>query len=332
MKCASHFTLRDLSDALENAPQACDVIVETRESQCSKLISAYKLKLKQAVWLLNTATSDCVQYNNWKERVSINWYGDSEAVSEIQAMIRRAEGNFKPSHRDLFYTKDLTKKSEEGCEHLRLLPEVGAKHNTELRNVTNELSKLSTELVARKRGLRFFKVVRQIQQLSAQLRVGEVDYGCTCSKCGSTKINIGQARVLSLCGHVLCEPCLSEEHVNESACPVSDCNGINKDYQIVPAVELGVEDTRSRIGQHWGKKLEDIIELINSIPENDQVLLFVQFDDLTKTIEKAFKKKISYASLTDSKSSKDLEEFKESTAKEIKVLILNIGDASAAGR
>src|ERR1700722_10335666 len=51
MKCASHFTVDDLSKNFENAPEACDVIVKLRQSQYEALTADFKKKLKQAEWL-----------------------------------------------------------------------------------------------------------------------------------------------------------------------------------------------------------------------------------------------------------------------------------------
>jgi SNF2 family DNA or RNA helicase len=148
--------------------------------------------------------------------------------------------------------------------------------------------------------------------------------------------------VLSGCGHPVCNDCLDKHHTihrgNSTAaetCPTKGCGAINKTYQIIGAAELGVEDVSPNRNRHYGKKIEDIVHLLQHIPVDDQVLLFVQFPDLMGKIASALKDNgISVASLQSSAdASKTLESFQDEKGRDKKkVLILNIGDASAAGR
>jgi SNF2 family DNA or RNA helicase len=284
---------------------------------------------------------DCVQYNNWKARVRINWFGDLDTMKDIWIMIQHAQRSFKDWHGDLFYVHTDEEKKVDGFKLHKIFPEPGQNHNTELRNVTNQLSKLSTELVARRRGLRFFKVVRHIQQISANIRLEASDDECVCSKCGNTDVPTSSASVLSLCGHVLCKDCVSN-HGKDTECPTLGCNAVNKDYQIVQAAELGVEDITTLTGEHYGKKIENIIDLIKKVPKDDQVIVFVQFSDLMDKIEAAIEKEnISIVALgkkveKGQKLRSDatlLDDYKKDvSASKKKVLLLNIGNASAAGR
>jgi hypothetical protein len=205
-----------------------------------------------------------------------------------------------------------------------------------LRDVTNDLRKLSSELVSRKRCLRFFQCVRNIQNLSTALRNNKLSTaGCSCSKCEKNLLP-HKASVLSQCGHTICKECANTYMDRQDDCPISACNAVNKTYQVIPAPELGIEDDRTRVGRHYGKKLEDIIHLIKRIPRDEQVLLFVQFTDLAKTIISALEDhKITYLALAElGNASKKLTEFQMNTdvLTKKKVLLLNMGDASAAGR
>ncbi len=206
-----------------------------------------------------------------------------------------------------------------------------------LRDVTNDLRKLSTELVNRRRCLRFFECVRKLQRLYSSNRESQpLANECSCSKCGATNIGPEELSILSQCGHAICSHCLELRQNRQDDCLVPGCNAVNKAYQVIKAPELGVEDDRTRVGRHYGKKVEDIVQLIKTIPQDDQVLLFVQFVDLMNTITSAMKENsITYSALGESNdASNELTDFQTNLdiATKKKVLILNIGDASAAGR
>jgi hypothetical protein len=395
MKCASHFTLDNLSKNFENAPEACDVIVKLRQSQCDALIADFKQKLKQAEWLKKACSTVVRQYLLWKGHVNSNQFGDIGVMEEIRSMMKEAELGYDKKHWVEFYVtpeekakienvanaakakkkKGKGKKSAQTtdsdedsitdnnselaeCEGLddeedvshhtksdtrRLKPEgLDSQKNMEcaalaLRDVTNDLRKLSTELVNRRRCLRFFEYVRNLQRLYSSTRGDKLMANeCYCSKCGATDLSPEAVSILSQCGHAICNNCLDLQVNHQDECLVMGCNAVNKAYQVIKAPELGVEDDRTRVGRHYGKKLEEIVQLIKKIPENDQVLLFVQFVDLMNKIASAMKENgITYSALGENgDASKELTEFQTNfdNATKKKVLILNIGDASAAGR
>jgi hypothetical protein len=112
-----------------------------------------------------------------------------------------------------------------------------------LRDVTNELRKLSTELVSRKRCLRFFKSVRNIQILSTAIRNNEpAAQGCSCSMCRTKNLQTQAISILSQCGHNICKSCVTSHMNRQDDCPAPGCNAVNKGYQVIAAPELGVED------------------------------------------------------------------------------------------
>ena len=109
---------------------------------------------------------------------------------------------------------------------------------------------------------------------------------------------------------------------------VQGCNAAAQSHQVGNACELGEEDPVPGEGRQYGKKLEDVITLIKSIPEDDQVLLFVQFDDLMEKIASALRyHKISHYAITE-KSTRPavswVTDFQQNkTDKKKKVLVLN---------
>lgn len=234
---------------------------------------------------------------------------------------------------------------------LPLLPE-GRNGNVEfahtaLRDVTNTLRKTVVEYVARQRCLRFFHSVKALQNYAQSIKAESSDpdtvtEGVQCSAC-SEFFDPGALFVLSGCGHIACGPC-HEVHqvtnINNQAifeeCLIPGCKAVNKSFQVIPATDLMISDPSSeeaREGKFYGKKIDDIIDLIQRIPKGEQTILFVQFGDLMNKIMRAFRDKgISKLSLDEGDPAKILTEFQTETGpKAARVLVLNIGDASAAG-
>ncbi|OBT84724.1 hypothetical protein VE02_06091 [Pseudogymnoascus sp. 03VT05] len=382
MKCASHFTLDELHDGLNNAPDACAVIVGIRNKQLDALEIDLNKTLRQAEYLHLSCEDPCDQYVSLKRQVASNHYGDVDACNAISMAMKEAakrsshddweefymtqeerdivlasEARGKPGAKKAKATKKRKRADSESDgissadapeDTQKLLPLLPYGRNgnieyahTALRDVTNVLRKMVIEYVSRKRCLRFFDYVRNLQKHYTNLRLGnEAGAGCTCSKCEKTGLSPEEISILSQCGHTACDSCRAKHEkmfynnlAAKEECLVVGCSAINKQWQVIKAPELGVEDDSTRKGRHYGKKIEDIISLVKNIPDTEQVLLFVQFTDLLDKIIGAFKDKgITYLSLDRGDPAKTLTKFQTETGKEkSKVLILNIGDASAAG-
>lgn len=221
----------------------------------------------------------------------------------------------------------------------RIYPAGEAAIKMQLRVVTNDLQKLSTALVKRHRCFRFLQNVRDLQDLYTKLRKGRgLGNGCRCQSCRKESLLPEQVSILIECGHTVCNGCL-ETYADREECLVQGCLAINKSYQVINAPELCVPDENTRTKNYCGKKLEEVHRLIKNIPEHEQVLLFVQFSDLMEKVIHGFKEnKITYSVLEQKQkqkrdSSNILNEFQTETGpKKKKVLVMNIGDASAAGR
>jgi SNF2 family DNA or RNA helicase len=118
----------------------------------------------------------------------------------------------------------------------------------------------------------------------------------------------------------------------------------------VKADTLGVDDeARDGRGKHYGKKLEQVMELIKcgfyqiaffdsnrlyskTLPKDERVLIFVQFPDLMKKVAEALKDNgVKFLEIKGSASakSKSLESFQQNSKE--RVLLLNLMDESASG-
>jgi hypothetical protein len=129
------------------------------------------------------------------------------------------------------------------------------------REATHVIRALVKELVGRVRSLRFFTVVRDVQK---ERESGD-KLEFSCPACGREGLGVDDVAVLSTCGHVGCTTCVSK-HCEKEECVYAEsgkCNAAARMLNVVRASTLGVDDAeRDGKGKHYGKKLEQVIHLI----------------------------------------------------------------------
>ncbi|KAK7025211.1 helicase C-terminal domain-containing protein [Favolaschia claudopus] len=314
LKRCSHF---DLETENENAMKACDVIVRERQTQLdeckAELLEAVKESVKTEIAIGNVPDESI--FSIWIRSSRENGVDDAEASDMIRDILDEADVDSiskKKSRKSMELTKSV---KDDIWDH---------------REATHEIRRLSKELVGRVRSLRFFTAVRDLQKES------EVPMDVSCVACGRKSIPIAEVSVLSSCGHMGCSECVrtwadKEECVyRESGGCISAARALN----IVKADTLGIDDVaRDGRGKHYGKKLEQVIELIKKkVPEDERVLVFVQFPDLMKKVADALSaNKVKFLEIKGSASakSKSLESFQQNSKE--RVLLLNLMDESASG-
>lgn len=202
-----------------------------------------------------------------------------------------------------------------------------------LRILTGHLRVLARELVSRVRALRFLKTVKKLQIWQSE----EGGEAVQCQSCpeptpARQDPNPSDIRVLGLCGHVACMRCLIRQDRN-GHCLVENCKAPAEEHHIHPAEDFNRKDD---LNVRYGAKLDAIIDLIKSIPEADQVLLFVQFEDLMRSVARALDEEdITYYAIYNSQSKNAGEEMdlfqQDVSDQRRKVLVLNPSNESAAG-
>ncbi|KAI8823181.1 uncharacterized protein EV422DRAFT_394885 [Fimicolochytrium jonesii] len=166
----------------------------------------------------------------------------------------------------------------------------------DLREVVHKLRRLVKELVGRVRSLRYFKLVRDLQKTRKNGKDGDATprycHGENCLGANGVKpmetegkIPLDKLAVLSCCGHVGCEPCL-RHHAGKQECPVAGCEVPVRLSNVVLAKTIGHEKEDEELTP-FGKKLSELVKLINGFPEDDRVLVFIQFDDLMGRVGEA---------------------------------------------
>ncbi|KAF7370517.1 Helicase C-terminal domain-containing protein [Mycena sanguinolenta] len=313
LKRCSHF---DLDTENENAMKACDVIVRERTNQLddceAELLKAIKAGVKREISLGNVPEESI--FSIWVRSSKETGVDDADASEIIRKMLGEAD------------VDSISKKSRKSVELTSKVKDAIWEH----REATHEIRRLCKELVGRVRSLRFFTAVRDLQKE----REDPMDVSCVA--CGREKIPIEEVSVLSSCGHMGCSECVrncadKEECVHRQS---GDCISAARALNIVKADTLGVDDeARDGRGKHYGKKLEQVMELIKkNIPKDERVLIFVQFPDLMKKVAEALKDNgIKFLEIKGSASakSKSLESFQQDSKE--RVLLLNLMDESASG-
>ncbi len=210
--------------------------------------------------------------------------------------------------------------------------EDNAKITAALRAQADHLQILTRELVARDRALRFLENACFLQD--------SVSQGSTlpaCAKCKKSAQQASDLYILGSCGHIGCGKCLNSR--DDDMCilhtgPDKSCDASAQEHTLTSAAELAPD--RNEKECFYGSKLDEIIRLIKyEIPEDEQVLLFVQFDDLMSKISEAFEKEGIRSHAINGNSAnilRNVTDFQNNkTESKKKVMLLNSSNETAAG-
>jgi hypothetical protein len=279
LKRCSHF---DLEATKENAMKACESIVQEREEQleqCKKeLLKQLKAALTQQRNIRSKAgkLSDESYFEAFIRATQVEGHGETESTTLIIELFKEAglEITYKPleqvtnlvekgglKQKTVIKAGKITGRGKQSADDH--LPSAVKDLIWEHREHTHELRRLVKELVARKRSLRFFTAVRDLQRDQNESSTS-VSYDCP--RCGRKDLLTDEIGVLSGCGHIGCLTCIKECTTEKEACIAEyseGCKSLSRVINIVEARTLGVDDEeRDGRGKHFGRKLEQIIDLI----------------------------------------------------------------------
>jgi len=235
----------------------------------------------------------------------------------------------------------------------------------------NSMRKLTEELVGRVRSLRFFRSVRDMQQMvstdEVPCLVCSAESGAP-AKGGKRKggADVGKPKsesgLLSTCGHIGCLDCL-KRYAAHTECGVPGCECPARFSSVISAQSLGTERVTKRAAEKvkspvkkakksaeaeegitleelecgvHGTKMAHLVQRIKDTPEDERILVFVQFPDLMKQVGevlaeaniKALKLKGSVHQQTGALDEFQKEDLKKGDAR---VLLLLSRDESASG-
>ena len=131
-----------------------------------------------------------------------------------------------------------------------------------IREMATYLRKLQKELVGRYRSKRYFEAVRHLQ-INRPADAADTSLLSCCGHQGPTEDVLAAAR--------------------QSVCIADGCSAAVSLTHVVSATSLGVEATSGQ----FGIKLEVLVDLVQSVPEDDRILVFVQFEELLDKVQEA---------------------------------------------
>ena len=196
-----------------------------------------------------------------------------------------------------------------------------------LDKTARQISRLIPEFVSRVRAIRLLKDSQRLQQWH-----DGVGNALACTQCGKMSSDLENLFINAVCGHLTCAECRTES-LRFRRCQVDMCHASAEDSRYRGARNI-LEQTNA--DTRYGSKVAKIIDLIRSLPNEDQVLMFIQFDDLMHQIVLALREEgISNYALTANSgrvAGNMVDDFQENRGPtKRKVLILNSANASAAG-
>ena len=199
------------------------------------------------------------------------------------------------------------------------------KYTIELRNLTAHLRGLAGDLTSRTRSLRFARGAHKLQRWHANPNELPKCEGCRGFAHDPTTISINIR-----CGHITCAQCI--DNAGLAICAAQGCGEDSGSYRQRKAADLAGD------GKTWeyGSRLGNIIELIENLPEDEQVLLFVQFEDvmlnMAQGLEAAGISNYALAKSAGRKMVDMMNDFQDNDGEDKKkVLLLNPSSETASG-
>jgi hypothetical protein len=209
---------------------------------------------------------------------------------------------------------------------LRPLPCNKSDTEKELREWTNRFRVNVLALVERMRALRFAESAYAFQDSAAIP-------DCQSCEQNDRRYRKKQHNVLGKCGHIICKYCL-EDVLGNNKCTVGDCRAAVDTQYVIPGLHFAMCRSINTPTPAGGTKVDALVKLLkdeNSIPKEDQVILFLQFPDLEQTVTAAFQvHNISYVSVGTT-ARRGRSRIKTFAGHDKRVAILQLGTENAAG-
>ena len=212
-------------------------------------------------------------------------------------------------------------------------------YKDQMEKLIQGIDDLVEDFGSRLRSFRFFESASKAQQWykenalqTVKRRILPSAPECAAEGCNARGTNPDKFYIMGLCGHFLCE--VHWSNALDDHCPAKYCGVAVVNTNSYSATELGA-DHGTELSQ-YGSKVEAIIKLIkDEIPAEDQVLLFIQWDDIMEYVSRAFTASgISNHALTanNQKIVDHLDDFQHNSKSDrAKVMMLNSSNMTAAG-
>ncbi|KAJ6110097.1 C-5 cytosine methyltransferase [Penicillium sp. IBT 16267x] len=244
---------------------------------------------------------------------TLNSSDNNSDADEIQSNSRKRA----KSRKQRKARKQVRRSGQRTLDHIAAATIMEAKISANLaKALGSDIDFAIKDCVKSTRDIRFHTAMKAMQS-------GDVPL---CSNCEFVPPSINNLTVLRSCGHLLCNTCLKE--ALESGKCVEGCNA-----SAVPSKCIDGKDLNSATIITESSKFTRFVELIHEIPNNEQVVVFAQYDEIITLLSRALElEEVDFRTARAMKV-KEISDFinESQRSKPPKVLILPLGGAMAAG-
>ena len=302
---------------------SCQAIGAAREADCLRMLVVLRGLLRNIIGDITTCSEEVKErFRKMIRHNAINAHGDPEANEAIDDQFMP----YKAQIASVLVTIGVEKSKLKTAENRAL----DSAKEAETRSSLETLDQLFMAIVSSVRALRY---LRRAFELQNAVRVGELfglDCGCTLMQRSTIDHTSWVNRE---CGHSSCKVCSERSIV---FCPIVGCKARSMSSNVISSAKLFTKS--SLVNVHRDAKVEDIGNLVQTTRPEDQVLVFIQFNDIGKAIEEYFVETdiscIHVPKLSSSEAQDQMSNFRKLGHHEVgwkKVLMLDPLDSSAAG-
>ena len=275
---------KEISDVIDQVAERFKKKTETKASRAAaEKAAAEKAAIEEAADSSAADTDDgdtASSKSLGSDPKDDNTHNGKRKKKKKEPLLKKARMSLPPADRELMITRGAR---EQGVAKKLHIDTVAA-----LRTVCETFQRV-----------RFFKAMVTLQTAAEQ----------HCDSCNNTFASMSDIVVLRSCGHILCEICIeacdsgaqisivasmAEEQTDiedsdskeqtvikaERTCPLEKCNGSTQPGKRIHGRILNDTDDTSR-------KLTRMISIIKDTPPDDQILLFIQWEDLIHKAKRA---------------------------------------------
>jgi hypothetical protein len=297
------------SNGMRDVKAANKEVHSTLDEQGRDMLALFFRVSKVASWAAHQNARASELYQNFTNSLRNGEFGDPDVCSILSSIIDRVDARFKVDNFNISPLPDLVL-------------------------LVRQMKQAAYTYQNDHRYLRFF------ESFSKAMQNTEEETLYQCDACNKENIVSEQIDIAIKCGHQLCRECLARL---QGPCPVSQCGAVFPLTQATVSKKvLGYKGVRpnhsddqmlkvneSQLHHKNGQKIGEIVDLIKSIPKDDRVILFYQYEGLRKKMIEVFKEEGIKAAATDTPAT--LASFQKKNSA-FKVILLNIDSASASGR
>lgn len=297
------------SQSQKDLEAACDVKI-------AKATKMAETALRSVKKILTAATETVDEIDETEPTSSDNSDNNSETDKTQSNSRKRAKHRKQPNAR-----KQPRRSSERTSAQIAAAVVMEARIGTNLAKALGaEIDSAIKDCVKSTRDIRFHNAMKSMQP--------DDDDVPRCSSCEFRPCSTNDLTVIRSCGHLLCKACV-EDTLLSGKCVVWGCDASAVPSKCIDGKEL---DSSTIITE--SSKFTRFIELIHSIPNNEQVVVFAQYDEIITLLTRALElEKVDSRTVRAAQVSviSDFINDPPKTKTPPKVLILPLGGAMAAG-